>query len=69
MPVSKRLRYEVLRRDSHTCRYCGGAAPDVKLTVDHEWRYFCGCCWRRVRQAQERALAIATEWEEQARGE
>lgn len=35
MAVSKRLRYEVLRRDNHTCRYCGAAAPDVKLTVDH----------------------------------
>lgn len=35
MSVSKRLRFEVLRRDNHTCRYCGGAAPDVKLTVDH----------------------------------
>jgi hypothetical protein len=35
MAVSKRLRYEVLRRDGHTCRYCGGTAPDVKLTVDH----------------------------------
>lgn len=35
MAVSKRLRYEVLRRDNHTCRYCGGSAPDVKLTVDH----------------------------------
>ena len=35
MAVSKRLRYEVLRRDNHTCRYCGASAPDVKLTVDH----------------------------------
>lgn len=35
MALSKRLRYEVLRRDSHTCRYCGSSAPDVKLTVDH----------------------------------
>jgi HNH endonuclease len=35
MALSKRLRYEVLRRDNHTCRYCGAAAPDVKLTVDH----------------------------------
>lgn len=33
--VSKRLRFEILRRDNHTCRYCGGTAPDVKLTVDH----------------------------------
>lgn len=35
MAVSKRTRYEVLKRDNHTCRYCGGAAPDVVLTVDH----------------------------------
>lgn len=35
MAVSKRTRYEVLRRDNHTCRYCGGSAPDVALTVDH----------------------------------
>ncbi len=35
MAVSKRLRYEVLRRDNHACRYCGNTAPDVKLTVDH----------------------------------
>jgi hypothetical protein len=35
MAVSKRVRYEVLRRDNHTCRYCGGTAPDVTLTVDH----------------------------------
>lgn len=35
MTVSKRLRYEVLRRDNHACRYCGAASPDVALTVDH----------------------------------
>lgn len=35
MAVSKRLRYEILRRDNHACRYCGGHAPDVVLTVDH----------------------------------
>lgn len=35
MAVSKRTRYEVLKRDNHTCRYCGGTAPDVALTVDH----------------------------------
>jgi hypothetical protein len=33
--VSKRLRYEVLRRDNHACRYCGASAPEAKLTVDH----------------------------------
>lgn len=35
MAVSKALRFQVLRRDNHACRYCGGSAPEVKLTVDH----------------------------------
>lgn len=35
MAVSKRLRFEILRRDNHACRYCGASAPDAKLTVDH----------------------------------
>lgn len=35
MQLSKRLRYEVLRRDGFKCRYCGRGAPEVKLTVDH----------------------------------
>lgn len=30
-----RVRYEILRRDNHTCRYCGAKAPDVQLTIDH----------------------------------
>lgn len=33
MAVSKRTRYEVLKRDNHTCRYCH--ATDSPLTVDH----------------------------------
>ncbi|MEU3945418.1 HNH endonuclease [Streptomyces sp. NPDC029526] len=35
MAVSKRLRFEIFRRDNHACRYCGAAAPGVKLTIDH----------------------------------
>ncbi|WP_324188459.1 HNH endonuclease [Nocardia higoensis] len=35
MAVSKRVRFEVLRRDEHRCRYCGARAPEVELTVDH----------------------------------
>lgn len=35
MALSKRLRFEILRRDNHQCRYCGGVAPDAVLTVDH----------------------------------
>lgn len=33
MAVSKRTRFEVLRRDEYTCRYC--RATDQPLTVDH----------------------------------
>lgn len=35
MAVSKRLRFEIFRRDGYTCRYCGRAAPEVKLVPDH----------------------------------
>lgn len=35
MAVSKALRFQILRRDGHACRYCGRTAPEVKLTVDH----------------------------------
>lgn len=35
MAVSKSLRFQVLRRDNFTCRYCGRGAPEVALTVDH----------------------------------
>lgn len=35
MPISKRMRFEVLRRDGYACRYCGAKAPDVVLHVDH----------------------------------
>lgn len=33
--LSKRLRFEVLRRDNSTCRYCGRTPPDVVLEIDH----------------------------------
>lgn len=35
MAVTKRTRFEVLRRDDHTCQYCGAKAPDVTLQIDH----------------------------------
>lgn len=31
--ISRRLRYEILRRDNNTCRYCH--ATDAPLTIDH----------------------------------
>lgn len=33
--ISKRVRFEVFKRDSFKCQYCGKAAPDVVLHVDH----------------------------------
>lgn len=35
MAVSKRLRFEIFRRDGFACRYCGGKAEDSELHVDH----------------------------------
>jgi hypothetical protein len=34
-PISKKLRFEVFKRDSFTCQYCGKKAPDVLLVIDH----------------------------------
>jgi hypothetical protein len=34
-PVSKMLRFEVFKRDSFKCQYCGAEAPTVLLHVDH----------------------------------
>jgi len=33
--ISKATRFEVFKRDSFTCLYCGAKAPDVVLVVDH----------------------------------
>lgn len=33
--LSKKLRFEVLKRDGFRCQYCGRAPPDVSLVVDH----------------------------------
>ena len=34
-PIGKKTRFEVFKRDSFTCQYCGDSAPDVVLHVDH----------------------------------
>lgn len=34
-PISNKLRFEVFKRDSFKCQYCGKSAPDVILNVDH----------------------------------
>lgn len=33
--ISKKLRFEVFKRDMFTCQYCGRKAPEVVLQVDH----------------------------------
>lgn len=33
--MGKKLRFEVFKRDSFKCQYCGRSAPEVTLEVDH----------------------------------
>ena len=33
--ITKKTRFEVFKRDSFKCQYCGATAPDVVLQVDH----------------------------------
>lgn len=33
--ISKKVRFEILKRDEFTCQYCGQSAPNVILEVDH----------------------------------
>ena len=33
--ISKKLRFEIFKRDSFTCQYCGSSAPEVLLHADH----------------------------------
>jgi len=33
--VSKKNRFEVFKRDSFTCQYCGKSAPNIVLEIDH----------------------------------
>jgi hypothetical protein len=35
MGLSKKVRFEVFKRDRFTCQYCGKRPPDVVLEVDH----------------------------------
>lgn len=32
----------------------------MTATTRDEWKYFCGCCWRRITELQERARGIVT---------
>lgn len=34
-PISKRVRFEIFKRDLFTCQYCGAVPPKVVLECDH----------------------------------
>lgn len=34
-PIKKSVRFEVFKRDSFTCQYCGATPPAIVLHVDH----------------------------------
>lgn len=34
-PISNKIRFEIFKRDSFTCQYCGKKAPDIVLEIDH----------------------------------
>jgi hypothetical protein len=35
IPLTQSQRFEILKRDKFTCRYCGRKSPEVILEVDH----------------------------------
>ena len=35
IPLSKKIRFEIFKRDLFTCQYCGSTPPGVVLEVDH----------------------------------
>jgi hypothetical protein len=35
MAISKKIRFEVFKRDGFQCRYCGKQPPEVILEIDH----------------------------------
>ena len=34
-PISKKKRFDIFKRDSFTCQYCGRSAPSIILEIDH----------------------------------
>ena len=35
VPISKKIRFEVFKRDDFTCQYCGKTPPNITLEIDH----------------------------------
>lgn len=34
-PISKKIRFNVFKRDRFTCQYCGNKPPNIVLEIDH----------------------------------
>lgn len=48
--MSKKLRFEVFKRDGFCCQYCG--AKNLRSS-NRTFRYFCGVCWTKIREAED----------------
>ena len=61
--VTKRLRFEILRRDNHQCRYCGGALQWDHMTTGPQWPVVLHCerCGRPFQTDVIRALCGACQ--------
>lgn len=35
MAITKKMRFDIFKRDCFTCQYCGGTPPKVVLEIDH----------------------------------
>lgn len=35
MPITKKIRFEVFKKDGFTCQYCGRKPPGITLEIDH----------------------------------
>lgn len=55
MPVSRRLRFEILAQD--ITRFVR-VSMESKVSARDAWRYFCGCCWNEVSDRQEIARRL-----------
>lgn len=41
-PIGKKLRFDIFKRDSFKCQYCGNFPPNVMLEIDHIVPIFSG---------------------------
>ena len=62
--IPKSIRFEVFKRDSFTCQYCGESAPNVILNVDHIYPVSKGGAinsknWTRWRNAMYQVMGEA----------